>query len=444
MLDKEIILEPNKTYSFPKVIDYESIDNKYLVISRLTANWLLFDKKVQLDIFLYLLKQHTIAQCFEKFGKNNQKDILKVLTEITAKHFEDKSVNYPQRCGMYIYLTNNCNQRCNHCYMFAGNKFENELSTSEIKSLLDDFSKYGGLAVTFTGGEASTRQDFVEIIIYAKKLGLSTGVLTNGILCDVDFVHSIKPYIDEVQISIDGYDAETYKFVRNCDGFDKALAAVDNFVAAGIRTTVAITPLAETLLANTNGYLIFAKELMQRYNDSQFFIRFNTELIYGRNVQPTDEENDAYRLAIKKIQDEFSPLSKIQGFALDHINNTVFDNCGYGGLTVAANGDVYFCNLINNCKVQGNIRNDSFREILVMSDKARKQADISNLYPCNKCSLQYICGGGCRIKEFPDVVDIDFASTNKIKKVKRLHSCTQEQKKRILQMMISSNKYMYR
>ena len=169
MPDKEIILEPNKTYSFPKVIDYESIDNKYLVISRLTANWLLFDKKVQLDIFLYLLKQHTIAQCFEKFGKNNQKDILKVLTEITAKHFEDKSVNYPQRCGMYIYLTNNCNQRCNHCYMFAGNKFENELSTSEIKSLLDDFSKYGGLAVTFTGGEASTRQDFVEIIIYAKK-----------------------------------------------------------------------------------------------------------------------------------------------------------------------------------------------------------------------------------------------------------------------------------
>ena len=63
--------------------------------------------------------------------------------------------------------------------------------------------------------------------------------------------------------------------------------------------------------------------------------------------------------------------SEEEGFALDHRNNTIFNNCGYGGITVASNGDVYFCNLVSQCMKQANIRENTFEEIHELSKKAR-------------------------------------------------------------------------
>ena len=108
----------------------------------------------------------------------------------------------------------------------------------------------------------------------------------------------------------------------------------------------------------------------------------------GRNVSPTEEENKKYRKVANRIKTECSPFSSEEGFALDHVNNTVFNNCGYGGLSIASNGDVYFCNLILQCSRQGNVRTDSFESILSKSSKARSLSDVNNLIPCKDCALK--------------------------------------------------------
>lgn len=132
----ELELNPQKIYRMPNPVFVESIDNQYLVISRETANWLLLQNQHQLEIYHFLSDGKRVIDLFSAFTGDSQADIYKVLIELEAKRFENREVRYPQEHGMYIYLTNQCNQHCRHCYMFAGELNKTEMSTQEIECIL--------------------------------------------------------------------------------------------------------------------------------------------------------------------------------------------------------------------------------------------------------------------------------------------------------------------
>lgn len=436
-------LDPRKEYTMPNPVFMISIDNIFLAISRETGNWVLLENSRQLEIFNTLSAGHCVAELFDLFAPEAGKDIIKVLTELEAKRFECTEIHYPQQQGMYIYLTNRCNQRCHHCYMYAGERLEQELSTDELQNLLRKFSQSGGQVVTFTGGEGTLRPDFTAIIRFAKEVGLQVCVLSNGLLWTDELINSVITAVDEVQISIDGYDRESYQKVRGTDSFNQALSTVDKLVNTGIRTTVAISPLLDTLLEHELQYIAFVKELIARYSSNAFFVKFNTELMEGRNIIPTESENQQYRAASQRIKDACTPFAEEEGFAIDHRDNTVFCNCGYGGITVAANGDVYFCSITSKCAKQANIRTDSFESILEKSKEAMALSDISNLVPCNECPLKFLCGGGCRVKHFRKLVESFIGNRVEGIQFVRDTPCTQEQKDKIYRLMIKANSLFY-
>lgn len=438
----QLELNPQKIYCMPKRVCIEKIDNQYLVISPDTANWILAENENQLEIYKELSSGKSVIEVLQGYPQEEVGDVIHILTELEAKKIESGHINYPQEHGMYVYLTNLCNQRCAHCYMYAGKEQEQELSTLEIQKLLTDFSSYGGKVVTFTGGEATLRKDFCDIVRTAKENGLIIGVLSNGIMWSKEFITKVRPYIDEVQISIDGYDQQSYKMVRGTDTFDTALKTVESLLNADIRVTVAVTPLMETLMGNEDRYISFANNLIEKHKNKEFFVKFNTELLDGRTVNPTDEENLRYKNSIKKIKAACMSNSEEEGFALDHRNNTVFNNCGYGGITIASNGDVFFCNLVSQCAKQANVRQNTFEEIDVLSKKARVLSDVNNLLPCNKCSLKYLCGGGCRVRYFKDLVSQNINSSDNAEIVRTV-SCTKEYKENMLRLMIKANQFFY-
>ena len=61
--------------------------------------------------------------------------------------------------GVTFELTYGCNLRCVHCYNPTHRALPNELTASEIYSLLNQIADLGVLTVTFTGGEPSVRPD---------------------------------------------------------------------------------------------------------------------------------------------------------------------------------------------------------------------------------------------------------------------------------------------
>lgn len=106
---------------------------------------------------------------------------------------------------------------------------------------IDGLPPPGGVNVTFTGGEPLMNRDFETILIHSHQQGLTTTVLSNGILWTEESINKLSPYISEIQISIDGFDEQSNAKVRGAGHFDKIVANVIRFANAGIRTSVATT-----------------------------------------------------------------------------------------------------------------------------------------------------------------------------------------------------------
>lgn len=434
----------DKIYSFPLEVVTVCRGDVFLVIAPDTANWMVLQNLKQLNVFKYLSSGYSIKDALAFFQDDDS--VRMVVTQIEARHFcskQVKSVNSDFH-HMHLYLTNSCNLACPHCYMYSGKNQGDELTTAEIKQLLSAFRNAGGENITLSGGEPSLRIDFDEIVIFASKLGLKVRVLTNGSLWNKRRVDILSPYLDSIQVSIDGFSEETNAPIRGIGNFAIALQTIDFLVTKGVNVAVAVTPPYKLLKHYFNEYVSFAKDLIFKYkNYNNFLVKFSEGLLNGREVCPTSQQNQEYYSLIQRIRkailgEKFEVLS----FAHAVSSNYIMDNCMYGVFAVAANGDVFLCARTSDVPVVANIRNTPFGEVVKISNQAANATLISKLKPCGRCELRFICGGGCRIDEFPELIhrvsfdSIDYDSIPPRK-------CCAEMKNRFYDLMILSNEYLY-
>src|SRR5256712_4648715 len=77
-------------------------------------------------------------------------------------------------------VTFRCNERCVHCYLDHNDY--GEMTTAEIKDLLDQLAAAGVFFLVFSGGEVFLRRDFFELLEHARSLLFSVKVKTNAIM----------------------------------------------------------------------------------------------------------------------------------------------------------------------------------------------------------------------------------------------------------------------
>ncbi len=139
-----------------------------------------------------------------------------------------KARSKPQMVRAMVELTYGCNLRCVHCYN-PTHQAKNELSTEQVFRILNELAAQGCLWVGFTGGELFTRRDTLEIMRYAKSLGLVTNILTNATMVTSTIagqIQELEPHL--VEVTIYGATAETYEKVTRVPGsFPKFVRGVD-------------------------------------------------------------------------------------------------------------------------------------------------------------------------------------------------------------------------
>jgi radical SAM protein with 4Fe4S-binding SPASM domain len=147
-------------------------------------------------------------------------------------------------------LTYRCNNRCVHCYCSLPENDKtvsnNELTTGEVKRLLDELASMGSLWLLITGGEPLLREDFEEIYLHAKKKGFLITLFTNGTLVDEKITELLSKYPPfAVEISLYGATREIYEKVTRVKGsYQKCLGGVRKIIKAGIKLklkTMALT-----------------------------------------------------------------------------------------------------------------------------------------------------------------------------------------------------------
>lgn len=103
------------------------------------------------------------------------------------------------------YLTFECSAKCNMDCRFCFSDWREKshvINTGEAKSAIKQLTALGLEAINFTGGEPLMRHDVVELLQYAKSLGLKVIVSTNGILLK-QYLPSISRYIDYIGLPLD-------------------------------------------------------------------------------------------------------------------------------------------------------------------------------------------------------------------------------------------------
>lgn len=435
----------NKRYKIPKDIRIIHHNSKVIVIAPLTANWIILESDSQLKVFDFFRAGRSLKEALDNTQLSHE-DVNFVVTQLEARRLCEKKVHKTSddKRGLHLYLTNKCNLSCPHCYMFSGRAKNNELTTKEIINLICDYKKIAnGTRLTLSGGEPTIHADFSTIVKTASEMGLEVNVLTNGTSLTAQKIKDLAKYISSVQISIDGFSEESDSIIRGKGHFKQALDAVDAFICCDVETSVAVTPSLDSLRNHIDEYVLFARNLSMKYVHKNFRIKFAEGLSYGREINPTDSENEEYARIIKYLQDQiYGDEYGLIHFVEIMRNNIVMDNCMFGVFAVTSDGDVYFCPEISKLSPIANIRTSDFKEIYRKSKAAEIATSITKLKPCNECALRYICGGGCRITEFPELAARkSFEDINYEDIPPRI--CDKKIKDKFYDLMIRSNEYLY-
>lgn len=429
---------------FPNEVVIERFNGVLLVIGVETANWLVLNSDVQLLFLNKLRGGSTIGEIVDTIENEDDMEAFKsLLAAVFARKFagvnEKPKTEFLEGYRMLnLYLTNACNLSCYHCFMNSGKKNEGELSVEDWKSVLREFRNNNGLNVTFSGGEPLMYKGFDEILKYAKTIGLETTVLTNGVLWTDDRIQDLAPYIDEVQISIDGVDENTNAVIRGKGNFEKAANSVVNFANIGVKTSVSTTFAADNLSSDTAYRYKKMIESIDRLTNSKVFFKLSKKILPGRNVVLSLADNEAYSKKIKAIERMVRPTADYENFMVGHSPNLVAVNCGLGGISVASDGQVYFCNRISELESYGHVNEHPLAYFMKKGRDIHQATSVDRVEPCSSCYLRYICDGGCRID--------DFNFRGKIKEANQSFkqiSCTQEKMCNLKQRMIDSFNYFY-
>lgn len=442
-LNKKISIDNNKFYftnSNIKKIFYKGFK---LVINPNNATWIVLENKMQEKIFDELCSQKKIIDIFNDNKNISRMDIEYVIFQVECKSFfQNIEIIEETHFTLRIYLTNSCNLRCKHCFMNASNCLNNELGLDELKKIIFECSQYGCNKVIFTGGEVLLNSNFDDIVIYTKKLGISTQILTNGTLWDNTRIDKMANYIDEIQISIDGFDEKSNSNIRGKNVFEKALNTVDRFINTNKTfVTVCVTPLYELMEKNYKNYILFGKEISQKYNNKNFSIIFTKEILNGRNIKSDKDKNINYLNLSQKIMEEIYENNELTNFIINHQNGKISSNCGYGNITINSNGDLYFCSRLTETKCYGNIRDLSINDIMNMKKNIQKISSVDYLKPCKDCYLKYICGGECRVSNFDGIGQLNYFEIKDIEVLKP-RECSTEYKEKLYYLMIESNDFL--
>lgn len=136
----------------------------------------------------------------------------------STKYLKEKFERFHFPLQATIELTCNCNLKCVHCYARPGIK-SSDMTTDEVKTIIDKLYDNDTLNIAFTGGEIFTRNDFKEIYLYAKRKGMVVALLSNITLLDEDMIEFLKEYPPiSFDTSIYGLTHSTYENVTKIKG----------------------------------------------------------------------------------------------------------------------------------------------------------------------------------------------------------------------------------
>jgi len=307
-------------------------------------------------------------------------------------------------------LTYACNLACTHCLSSSGRRDPRELSTEECFAVIDELERLQVFYVNIGGGEPMIRKDFFEILDYANAHHVGVKFSTNGSYITAESARRLASmdYLD-IQISIDGADADVNDAVRGDGSFAAARQAMEHLRAAEFgpfKISIVVT-------RHNVDQLDAFKAIADEYGAQLRVTRLRPS---GRGADSWDElhpTNDQQRQLYFWLKDRPEVLTGDSFFHLSAFGEALpgLNLCGAGRVVCLIDpvGDVYACPfVIHDEFLAGNVRDDGgFTHVWRRSDLFTSLREPSSPGACGSCGSYDACQGGCMASKFFVGLELD-------------------------------------
>ena len=166
--------------------------------------------------------------------------------------------------SVHFDITYRCNERCVHCYLDHDD--HGEMTTAEIKRVLDELADAGTFFLTFSGGEVLMRRDFFELLEYARNLMFAVRIKTNAVMIgEAEARRMLELGVDQVQVSIYSHRPEVHDAITKLPGsLRRSVEAIRFLTEQGLRVTIA-NVLMTANMRDHAGVQALARELGVQY-----------------------------------------------------------------------------------------------------------------------------------------------------------------------------------
>tara|TARA_Y100000816_G_scaffold277043_1_gene246792 strand:+ start:381 stop:1538 length:1158 start_codon:yes stop_codon:yes gene_type:complete len=333
--------------------------------------------------FLHHLKEKKgllfkINKHIEIYTKFNKSDIIKVFGYLIFRYKfliagkEKKNLGYPPY--LLIELVSTCNLRCPFCFQtdksFTKKPFMGVIDFDFFKKVVDEADDLGIGAVTMgSRGEPTLHKQLGEMLeyisnkknIYEVKLNTNATFL-NEKVCEI----ILKNNINQMVISADHYEKETYEKLRKNSNFEKILKNIDTLYK--MRSEQYPNSITEIRVSGVD----FEKKLdKKKFKD--FWIKRSDHVSAGDPLERWDTYNNDVHLDIN------DPCEQL-----------------WDRMYVWFDGKVNPCDADYKSKLSfGNLKNSSIKDVwnnkqIELLRESHICGSRSNYDPCNKCGATFV------------------------------------------------------
>lgn len=316
-------------------------------------------------------------------------------------------------------VTIKCNLACAHCRRLETNGTAvTDLSTSQGKDLINELAQLGRAqsmmpVLVFSGGEPLCRDDIFELVRYAKSLGISPALATNGTMIDAVTVQKIaESGVFRVAVSLDGATANIHNKLRRLQGcFEKAIEGIKCLREKNVPFQINVT-----LARHNAGQLEDIYKLASSLGAKAMHIFMLVPVGCGQTLAETDmlspgeyeqklleicRLDGAGQLQIKvTCGPHYERIIRQQGLKQNRVKSGHSRGClaGVSILFIGHQGNVFPCGYLPiNC---GNVLKEPLSDIWYNNKELARMRDTDILEgKCGLCGYRKVCGG-CRARAY--------------------------------------------
>jgi SynChlorMet cassette radical SAM/SPASM protein ScmF len=320
----------------------------------------------------------------------------------------------PELTFLYIYLTDECNLSCIHCWQsapLAGRGEYSHLKLAECKKFLNDTIAEGLRNITFSGGEPLLNTEFHKFAEYFNENNIHMSLETNGMLIEGKILNTIKKCNVYCAVSLDGVKPETHNKQRaNKYAYQKTVQGIAKLEKAKIpyQLIMAISkfnydeldPLLDWAAKNCKYCNKFKINIV---NPSGRAGKMDKKgLLFNADEVPIISDEVAALIGKYPIEISLHVDPAFVSFKNFQLKYTCGGDCGYlSSLSILANGNVSICSMGKQVDkyVFGHV------STIDVKDAWGKNTFLNDMHEnthtklkgiCSNCIFRKQCLGGCR------------------------------------------------